>query len=591
MLARHVVPITPSLPVRLAPLLGYKQNEQTNFHSPYTLPSSVSCKSGVCHSYENTGGVGVFFPFWNSLVSCCGFDAGNERLSKSSTNYCHRITDHPSIGLHRPYQGHHRSCFKSFTCNTYGPPCKCCKQKTYCLAKSFRCNTYKKEGWGCLFREHRTSPREGKPGIPRVDRSGPIPYFLSTIPFPCFFTSLPHYFYPFHMRENSKMFATVEEAVEEIRQGRMVVLVDDEDRENEGDLAMAAEKITPDAINFMAKHGRGLICLPLTEERCDELHLPLMSPINTSVHGTAFTEAVDARVGVTTGISASDRAITILTAIDPKTKPQDLARPGHIFPLRARKGGVLVRAGQTEASVDLARIAGMSAAGVICEIMNEDGTMARVPQLIEFCKEHNLKMLTVADLIRYRMQHERYVRRVAEAVLPTRFGDFRMVAYASDVDHDQHVALVRGDLEGAEPALVRVHSHCLTGDVFGSTACDCNELVSRSLEAIAKENRGVFLYLHHTGRGFSVETAEEPGVLPQIHFHKRGQLDREPARQRMVQHESGIGAQILIDLGLKDIRVLTNHPKKVVALEGYGIRIADQVPLRLETPKPSHQVL
>src|SRR6266567_3306603 len=370
------------------------------------------------------------------------------------------------------------------------------------------------------------------------------------------------------MTENYSHFAIVEEAVEEIRQGRMVVLVDDEDRENEGDLAMAAEKITPDAINFMAKFGRGLICMPLTEERCDELRLPLMSPINTS-----------------------DHAITILTAIDPKTKPQDLARPGHIFPLRARNGGVLVRAGQTEASVDLARIAGLTPASVICEIMGDDGTMSRVPQLVEFCKEHNLKMLTVADLIRYRMQHERYVRRVAEAVLPTRFGNFRMIAYASDVDHDQHVALVRGELEGAEPTLVRVHSHCLTGDVFGSTACDCAELVSRSLAAITKEDRGVFLYLHHTGRGFSVETAEEPGALPQIHFHKRGQLDREPARQRMVQHESGIGAQILIDLGLKDIRVLTNHPKKVVALEGYGIRIADQVPLRIEQPKPTHQTL
>ena len=223
--------------------------------------------------------------------------------------------------------------------------------------------------------------------------------------------------------------------------------------------------------------------------------------------------------------------------------------------------------------------------------MGDDGTMSRVPQLIEFCKEHNLKMLTVADLIRYRMQHERYVRRVAEAVLPTRFGSFRMIAYASDMDHDQHVALVRGELEGAKPTLVRVHSHCLTGDVFGSTACDCSELVSRSLAAIAKEDRGVFLYLHHTGRGFSVETAEEPGALPQIHFHQRGQLDREPARQRMVQHESGIGAQILIDLGLKDIRVLTNHPKKVVALEGYGIRIADQVPLRIDQPKPTHQTL
>jgi 3,4-dihydroxy 2-butanone 4-phosphate synthase/GTP cyclohydrolase II len=397
------------------------------------------------------------------------------------------------------------------------------------------------------------------------------------------------------MPENKSPFTSVEEAVEEIRQGRMIVLVDDEDRENEGDLTMAAEKISPEAINFMAKYGRGLICLTLTEDRCDELHLPLMSPINTSVHGTAICEAIDARIGVTTGISASDRAITILTAIDAKTRPQDLARPGHMFPLRARNGGVLVRAGQTEASVDLSRIAGLNPSGVICEIMNEDGTMARVPQLMEFCAQHNIKMLTVADLIRYRMQHERYVRRVAEAVLPTRYGDFRMIAYASDVDHDQHIALVRGELEGSEPALVRVHSHCLTGDVFGSTACDCAELVARSLAAIAKADRGVFLYLHHTGRGFSVETSAEPGALPQIHFHSRGQLDREPARMRMVQHESGIGAQILIDLGLKDIRVLTNHPKKVVALEGYGIRIADQVPLKVESPdaarRATHQTL
>jgi len=394
------------------------------------------------------------------------------------------------------------------------------------------------------------------------------------------------------MSDTTSRFATVEEAVEEIRQGRMIVLVDDEDRENEGDLAMAAEKITPEAINFMAKFGRGLVCMPLTEDRCDELHLPLMSPINTSVHGTAFCEAIDGRLGVTTGISASDRAITILTAIDPKTRPQDLARPGHIFPLRARNGGVLVRAGQTEASVDLARIAGLNPSGVICEIMGDDGTMSRVPQLHEFCKQHNLKMLTVADLIRYRMQHERYVRRVAEAVLPTRYGDFRIIAYSSDVDHDQHVALVRGNLEGSTAPLVRVHSHCLTGDVFGSITCDCSELVSRSLSAIAKEDRGVFLYLHHTGRGFGIETSDEPGALPQIHFHQRGQLDREPARQRMVQHESGIGAQILIDLGLKDIRVLTNHPKKVVALEGYGIRIADQVPLRIEAPRATtHQTL
>jgi len=391
------------------------------------------------------------------------------------------------------------------------------------------------------------------------------------------------------MTETRFPFCSVEQAAEEIRQGRMIVLVDDEDRENEGDLTMAAEKITPEAINFMARYGRGLICLTLTEQRCEELNLPLMSPINTSVHRTAFCEAIDARVGVTTGISASDRAITVLTAIDPQTRPQDLARPGHMFPLRARNGGVLVRAGQTEASVDLSRIAGLNPSGVICEIMNEDGTMSRVPQLIEFCREHDLKIVTVADLIRYRMQHERYVRRVAEAVLPTRYGDFRMIAYASDVDHDQHIALIRGELEGAPPPLVRVHSHCLTGDVFASTSCDCPDLVAKSLQKIAQEDRGVFLYLHHTGRGYTIDTPEVPGTLPKIHFHSRGQLDREPARQRMVQHESGIGAQILIDLGLKDIRVITNHPKKVVALEGYGIRIADQVPLELSAPKATHQ--
>jgi 3,4-dihydroxy 2-butanone 4-phosphate synthase/GTP cyclohydrolase II len=391
------------------------------------------------------------------------------------------------------------------------------------------------------------------------------------------------------MTETRLPFCSVEEAAEEIRQGRMIVLVDDEDRENEGDLTMAAEKITPEAINFMAKYGRGLICLTLTEQRCEELNLPLMSPINTSLHRTAFCEAIDARVGVTTGISASDRAITILTAIDPKTRPQDLARPGHMFPLRARNGGVLVRAGQTEASVDLSRIAGLNPSGVICEIMNEDGTMSRVPQLAEFCREHNLKMVTVADLIRYRMQHERYVRRIAETVLPTRYGDFRMIAYASDVDHDQHIALIRGELEGPTPPLVRVHSHCLTGDVFGSTSCDCPDLVAKSLQKIAEEDRGVFLYLHHTGRGYTIDTPEAPGTLPKIHFHSRGQLDREPARQRMVQHESGIGAQVLIDLGLKDIRVITNHPKKVVALEGYGIRIADQVPLEFTSPRATHQ--
>ncbi len=386
-------------------------------------------------------------------------------------------------------------------------------------------------------------------------------------------------------------FSTVEEAAEEIRQGRMIVLVDDEDRENEGDLTIAAEKITPEAINFMAKYGRGLICLALTEQRCDELHLPLISPHNTSAHGTAFCESIDARRGTTTGISVADRAITILAAIDWQTRPADLARPGHVFPLRARRGGVLVRAGQTEASVDLARIAGLTPAGVICEVMNDDGTMARVSQLAEFCRLHGLKMVTTAELIRYRMQHERYVRRLAEANLPTHYGHFHMIAYTSDVDSEQHIALVRGDLAGAPP-LVRVHSHCLTGDVFGATTCDCHEIIARSLEAIVAEDRGVFVYLHHTGRGFAIESAPaDAGELPRIIYHSRGQLDRDLARQRLVQRESGIGAQILSDLGLTGIRVLTNHPRKVVALEGYGITIADQVPIPLQSAMSTHQVL
>jgi len=387
------------------------------------------------------------------------------------------------------------------------------------------------------------------------------------------------------------VFASVEEAVEEYRQGRMIVLVDDEDRENEGDLAMAAEKITPDAINFMAKHGRGLICLALTEQRCDDLNLPMMSQQNTSNYGTAFTESIDARRGTTTGISSSDRATTILAAIDEKTRPSDLARPGHVFPLRARRGGVLVRAGQTEASVDLARIAGMDPSGVICEIMNDDGTMARVPHLAEFCRQHGLKMITVADLIRYRMQHERYVRRIAEARLPTHHGDFRMIAFTSETDSEVHVALVRGDLAAHAAPLVRVHSHCLTGEVFGSSGCDCAELIDRSLGAIARENCGVLVYLHHTGRGFQVEPPGVAGEMPRLLFHQRGQLDRDVARQRLVQRESGIGVQILLDLGLKNIRVLTNHPKKVVALDGFGLTITEQVAIRVSEQKESHQAL
>lgn len=402
-------------------------------------------------------------------------------------------------------------------------------------------------------------------------------------------------------REKSKApFISIEEALEEIRRGRMIILMDDEQRENEGDLCMAAELATTEAINFMAKHGRGLICLSLTEQRCETLELKPISPRNTSAFGTPFCEPIDARRGTTTGTSAWDRATTILTATDPHTKPEDLARPGHVYTLRARNGGVLVRAGQTEASVDLARIAGLSPAGVICEIMDEDGTMARIPQLTEFCRVHEMKLVTVASLIRYRMQHERNVRRIAESVLPTKYGDFRMIAYASDVDHEIHVALVRGDLASdppgisaeGNPPLVRVHSHCLTGDVLGSTMCDCREVLESSLEAIAGENRGVFVYLHHTGRGFRIDSRTEEGaVLPQIIYHERGRVERDPGVQRVIQHESGIGAQILKDLGLMRIRVLTNLPRKVVALKAYGIEIADQVPLEIKTAKKSHQVI
>jgi len=413
------------------------------------------------------------------------------------------------------------------------------------------------------------------------------------------------------MGEGKHPFATIEEAIEEIRNGRMIVLVDDADRENEGDLTMAAEKITPEAINFMTKFGRGLICLSLSEQRCDALDLRPISPRNTSAFGTPFCEPIDAARGTTTGTSASDRATTILAATDAKTRPEDLARPGHVYTLRARNGGVLVRAGQTEASVDLSRIAGLDPSGVICEIMNDDGTMSRVPELTEFCRVHGLKMVTVADLIRYRMKHERYVRRIAESMLTTKHGDFRMIAYASDVDHHLHVALVRGQIgegisgaasgiddplgRGAEngiPPLVRVHSHCLTGDVLGSTTCDCRAMLEGSLEAIAREERGVFVYLHHTGLGFQIGTRTEEGAaLPPIIYHHREQIDRDLRVQRLIQHESGIGAQILTDLGLRRIRVLTNHPRKVVALEGYGLEIATQVPIALKSAKREHQVL
>jgi 3,4-dihydroxy 2-butanone 4-phosphate synthase/GTP cyclohydrolase II len=379
-------------------------------------------------------------------------------------------------------------------------------------------------------------------------------------------------------------FTDVPAAIEEIRAGRMVVVVDDEDRENEGDLTLAAEKVTPEAINFMAKYGRGLVCLAMTEERLDHLRIGPMTAENTSNYGTAFCEAIDARDGVTTGISAYDRARTIQISIDPATRPSDLARPGHVFPLRARKGGVLVRAGQTEASVDLARLAGLVPAGVICEIMRDDGTMARVPDLMEFCKTHNMRMLTVAELIRYRMQHERYVHRVGEAMVNTAHGEFRLIAYESEVDGgESHVALVRGDLEtGNEPVLVRMHSHCVMGDVFGSTACDCHATIAGSMQAISREGRGALIYLHQTSKGFSVERMGERTLLT---FHRDKTLPTLPESERKTQREIGIGAQILSDLNLRRIRLLTNHPRKVAALEGFGIEIVEQVPVTLERVK------
>jgi 3,4-dihydroxy 2-butanone 4-phosphate synthase/GTP cyclohydrolase II len=377
---------------------------------------------------------------------------------------------------------------------------------------------------------------------------------------------------------NPSLFCDVETAMVEIRAGRMIVVIDDEDRENEGDLTMAAEKITPEAINFMAKYGRGLICLAMTEERLDYLRLPPMSVENTSNFGTAFTESIDARDGVTTGISAYDRAHTIHVAIDPKSRPNDLARPGHTFPLRARKGGVLVRAGQTEASVDLARLAGLVPAGVICEIMNDDGTMARVPELAEFCQTHNLKMLTVAELIRYRMAHERYVRRLAETTVPTAYGDFRMIVYESEINDETHIAMVKGDVEhnGEEPVLVRMHAHCLMGDVFGATWCGCHDSIDGAMTRIAEAGRGALIYLHQTSKGYSVEKLGDKLTLQ---FHHEQRLPTLPESQRRTQREIGIGAQILSDLNLKRIRLLTNHPRKVAGLEGFGIEIVEQVPV------------
>lgn len=378
-------------------------------------------------------------------------------------------------------------------------------------------------------------------------------------------------------------FCDVPTALKAFVEGKMIVVVDDEDRENEGDLTLAAEFVTPEAINYMATHGRGLICLTLTEERADYLRLPPMSSENTSQFGTAFTESIEAREGVTTGISAADRAHTIKVAIAPESSAADLARPGHVFPLRARKGGVLVRAGQTEASVDLARMAGLIPAGVICEIMNADGSMARVPDLIEFCKQHNMLMLTVAELIRYRLLHERTVKRAAESKLPTQFGEFNLIAYENEADGSvSHLALTMGELAGGDAPLVRVHTHCLAGEVFGSTLCDCRSTVEDSLRAIAKAGRGALLYLHNAGPGFAVERAGVGASWggSRIALHKTGQVCEQ--QNRTLRH-SGVGAQILADLGLKRIRLLTNRPAHVPALHGFGIEIVEQIPIPAET--------
>ncbi|MFC1949241.1 bifunctional 3,4-dihydroxy-2-butanone-4-phosphate synthase/GTP cyclohydrolase II [Chloroflexota bacterium] len=377
--------------------------------------------------------------------------------------------------------------------------------------------------------------------------------------------------------------ASVEAAVKDIKAGKFVIVVDDEDRENEGDLVMAAEKVTPEAVNFMAVHGRGLICMPVTGQRLDELKIPMMVNDNTSKFTTAFTVSVEAKQGTSTGISAADRARTVQTIIDPKTRSEDLLMPGHMFPLRARDGGVLVRAGQTEATVDLARLAGLYPAGVCCEIMNEDGTMARMPELEGMAEKFTLKIVSVAALIAYRRRHEKLVHRVAEAKLPTKYGEFEAIAYKSDIDPDQHIALVMGDLSSDEPVLVRVHSECLTGDVFGSLRCDCGEQVSLAMQSIANEGRGVLLYMRQEGRGIGFHNK-----IRAYELQDNG-LDTVEANISLGfapdLRDYGIGAQILVDLGLRKVRFLTNNPKKIIGFEGYALEVVEQVPI-LANPNP-----